>query len=113
MSVRFLGRRVYLGLTVVLTSVRSVTNALTETVADEVGVPISTLKRWRQWWKNHFPLTPLWQTECAQFALRITNDLFPANLFNDFKQRAVNTSKALLDLLSFLTPITVKTDHVK
>lgn len=113
MSVRFLGRRVYLGLTVVLTSARSVTNALTEEIADELGVPISTLQRWRQWWNNAFPLTPLWQTECAQFTLRITDSLFPANLLNDFKQRAVNTSKALLDLLSFLTPITVKVNHVK
>jgi len=112
-SVRFLGRRVYLGLTVVLTSARAATNALTEKVADELGVPISTLQRWRQWWKNDFSSTHLWQTECAQFALRITNTLFPANLLDDFKQRAANPSQALIDLLSFLAPMTVKADLVK
>ena len=49
MSVRFLARRVYLALAVVL------------------GVERRTLARWRDWWCEQFPKTPLWRAACARF----------------------------------------------
>jgi len=68
MSVRFLGRRVYLGLAVVLVSARPAgeSPAAARRVAGS-GVPIRTLERWRQWWQSEFTLTPLWQAQCARF----------------------------------------------
>jgi hypothetical protein len=54
-SVRFLGRRVYLALAVVL--------------GQALGVARRTLQRWRRWWRDQFPLTPLWRAACARFEI--------------------------------------------
>ena len=70
-SVRFLGRRVYLALTVVLLS-------------EALNVPVRTLARWRHWWREDFPLTPLWQATCARFMPPVATDAFPASLLAVF-----------------------------
>jgi hypothetical protein len=57
-SVRFLGRRVYLGLAVVLVSAR---------LGQLLGVCRRTVARWRDWWREQFPRTPLWRAGCARF----------------------------------------------
>jgi hypothetical protein len=58
-SVRFLGRRVYLGAVVVLVS--AITGGVTARRAEEmralVGVSLRTLQRWRAWWLRTFPAT--------------------------------------------------------
>jgi len=87
MSVRFLGRRVYLGLAVVL------------------AIPIRTLERWRQWWQTDFALTPLWQAHCARFMPPVATHRLPGELLERF---AGQTAEPLLRLLFFLTPLTVR-----
>ena len=68
MSVRFLGRRVYLGLAVVLMSAgRSQSTSAVAQLNDTLNVPVRTIQRWRSWWAEQFPLTPLWQVACARF----------------------------------------------
>jgi len=62
MSVRFLGRRVYLGLAVVLSSTwHAGQMTAAARLSAELDVPVRTLQRWRQWWRQQLPLTPLWQ----------------------------------------------------
>jgi hypothetical protein len=105
MSVRFLGRRVYLGLAVVLMSSRligptSVTTRLSETL----GVPLRTLQRWRHWWRDLFPLTPLWQAGCARFMPSVNMGQLPSSLLERFTGSA---GEQLMRLLVFLTPLTV------
>ena len=105
MSVRFLGRRVYLALIVVLASVRH--DKPTPAVARAsalLNVPALTLQRWRQWWAQQFPLTPLWQAACARFMPPVPTELFPASLLERFIGDA---EEALMRLLVFLTPISV------
>jgi hypothetical protein len=106
MSVRFLGRRVYLDLVVVLASTRTANQAISASLSLELGVPVCTLKRWHQWWTEQFPLTTVWQAQCARFIPSVV-DLFPASLLNRFETLAANTHDALQKLLSFLTPLTV------
>jgi hypothetical protein len=106
MSVRFLGRRVYLALAVVLVSARhagQIPAAARITAA--LDVPVRTLQRWRQWWRQQFPLTPLWQANCARFMPSVAGDLFPADLLERF---AGTAEEALMRLLVFLSPITVR-----
>ena len=106
MSVRFLGRRVYLGLAVVLVSARhgGQTPAAARLGAG-LGVPIRTLERWRQWWQTEFALTPLWQAQCARFMPPVTADRLPGELLERF---AGQTAEPLLRLLLFLNPLTVR-----
>ena len=106
MSVRFLGRRVYLGLAVVLVSARHAgqTPAAARLEAG-LGIPIRTLERWRQWWQTDFALTPLWQVQCARFMPPVATHRLPGELLERFTG-AVH--EALLRLLLFLTPLTVR-----
>lgn len=106
MSVRFLGRRVYLSLTVVLTSARLAGQRSTAArLSDELNIPVRTLERWRQWWRQQFPLTPLWQAHGARFMPPADTALLPASLLERFAGEA---AESLLRLLSFLSPITVR-----
>ena len=106
MSVRFLGRRVYLGLAVVLVSARHAgqTPAAARLGAG-LGVPIRTLERWRRWWQTEFVLTPLWQAQCARFMPPVAAVQLPGDLLERFAGEAHET---LMRLLYFLTPLTVR-----
>jgi hypothetical protein len=58
MSVRFLGRRVYLALAVVLGSARHAgQNPAAARLSGTLNVPVLTLRRWRHWWQAQFPQT--------------------------------------------------------
>ena len=108
MSVRFLGRRVYLGLAVVLQSARpgGPTEAATRL---ELGVDRRTLGRWRAWWREQFPLTPLWCSACALVMPPLSVQLLPASLVERFAGPALLPQiEALMRLLVFLSPVTVR-----
>ena len=105
MSVRFLGRRVYLGLAVVLMSAgRSQSTSAVAQLSDTLNVPVRTIQRWRSWWAEQFPLTPLWQAACARFMPPVDLNLLPASLIARFTSAA---AEPLLRLLEFLSPLTV------
>ena len=105
-SVRFLGRRVYLALAVVLCSARHAgQNTAAARVSTSLDVPVRTLERWRRWWAEQFPLTQLWQTCCARFMPPVASDLFPGGLLERFVGDA---AEQLMRLLVFLSPLTVK-----
>jgi hypothetical protein len=70
-----------------------------------LDVPVRTLQRWRQWWRQQFSLTPLWQSCGARFMPPVATDSFPAGLLERF---AGNAEEALMRLLLFLSPITVR-----
>jgi hypothetical protein len=102
-SVRFLGRRVYLGLAVVLVSARHATAAAAR-LSDALAVPPRTLARWRQWWREQFVRTPLWQSECARFMPPVDRSGLPAGLLERFGAGG----EALRRLLVFLAPLTIR-----
>jgi hypothetical protein len=56
-SLRFLGRRVYLEVVVVLACVWAQVVANAREVVAGTGVPARTLKRWGTWWREIFPST--------------------------------------------------------
>ncbi len=109
-SVRFLGRRVYLALAVVLGSARhAVQNPAAARLATDLVVPARTLRRWRHWWSELFPLTPLWQAMGARFMPPVVSNQFPAGLLARF---AGNAAERLLQFLAFLSPLTVAGGHL-
>jgi hypothetical protein len=104
-SVRFLGRRVYLSLAVVLLPQRRKTlSAAAIELCDTLGVPTRTLSRWRQWWKQRFPATTLWQAQCARFMPPVVTIDLPTSLIACFTGAA---HEAMLHLLNFLCPLSV------
>ena len=105
MSVRFLGRRLYLGLIVVLMSVRrpALSAAAVQTM-QTLGVPERTISRWRHWWLQIFPTTPLWQAACARFMPPVQTAHLPCSLIERFTGVAAHKA---MRLLAFLTPLSV------
>jgi hypothetical protein len=68
-------------------------------------MPMRTLERWRQWWQTQFPLTPLWQAQCARFMPPVATNRLPGELMDRFAGEA---QEALMRMLYFLTPLTVR-----
>lgn len=106
LSVRFLGRRVYLALAVVLVSgSRTASTPTGVRLGAELGVARQTLQRWQAWWIEQFPLTPLWRATCARFMPCVDVLGFPGTLLERFTGSPANS---LMRLLVFLSPVTLR-----
>lgn len=66
-SLRFLGRRVYLEVVVVLASVLAQTVEEIGAATAASGVPWRTLRRWGTWWREVFPRLTMWSELRARF----------------------------------------------
>lgn len=68
-SMRFLGRRVYVAVIVVLIAIlqNGVTDRRFERLNEVVTVGRRTVARWRRWWREAFTETPFWQIARASF----------------------------------------------
>lgn len=110
-SVRFLGRRVYLGLAVVLVSAwpGGPTPAAAR-LGTILGVSRHTVARWRQWWREQFPRTPLWRAGCARFMPPLADDELPGGLLDRFAGPAHEAPmhEALMRLLVWLSPASAR-----
>jgi len=105
-SVRFLGRRVYLGAVVVLaTALRSgVSPARFARVRELFDVSAETLARWRAWWRETFPETAFWRSVRGRFARPVTADDLPAALLERFD--GCGEYERVVACLRFIAPIT-------
>ena len=106
-SVRFLGRRVYLALAVVLVPARRAgpAAAAAARLGLELGVDRRTVARWRDWWREQFPLTPLWRWTGAWFMPPVPQAQLPGALTERFTGPA---HEALMRLLVWLCPVSVR-----
>lgn len=105
-SVRFLGRRVYVAaiMVTVCASRASAGTAAAMRQLDSLDVPASTIARWRRWWRTEFMTTPLWLLGRSDFMPPVEPDLLPASLLERFV--ATLQHSPLVNLLRWLTPLT-------
>jgi len=107
-SVRFMGRRVYAGLVVVLVS--AMTHGLkperVQRLREVLRIDRRTLERWRQWWLGRFVDSSFWREARARFLPPLCQKTMPLSLCLRF---AVQRRSRLLELLKFLAPITTPT----
>lgn len=105
LSVRFLGRRVYLAVAMVIASVqRARSSAPAARLALALSVPVRTLERWQRWWQAQFPLTALWQAACGRFMPPVATADLPGSALERF---AGAPAQSMRHFLMFLTPLTV------
>ena len=104
-SVRFLGRRVYWGVVVVLVSAahHGITPERMRALREALGIDRRTLERWRQWWLESFVQSPYWKLARARFMPLLCEQTLPLSLARGF---AVGWPGQLIALLKFLSPIT-------
>ena len=104
-SVRFLGRKRYLSVVVVLLG--TMCHRLTQRCAEELeklaGVSRRTLSRWQRWWQEAFPASRFWKYSKAF----IVPPLDPAHLCRDLVDRfsAQCEIAGMVRLLRFLSPL--------
>jgi hypothetical protein len=109
-SVRFLGRRVYLGLIVVVACVRHTGHhPKTAALAATLAIPIRTLRRWQTWWREQLAQTPLWCGAQGRFVPPVDLQQAPGSLLERFGGAAAD---ALAALLRFLSPLTSRSDRL-
>lgn len=66
-SVRFLGRRVYVGAVVLFASMAAQAVGALRVAQSVTGVPRRTLRRWTSWWTDLLPATATWAELRARF----------------------------------------------
>jgi hypothetical protein len=104
-SVRFLGRKVYLGVTVVIAGVlgQAGSGIGAGQLQKLLGVSRRTLQRWRRWWRTLFVGSRFWQAARGQFQTPIAAVDLPRDLLDRFPG---NARDRVIALLRFLSPIT-------
>ena len=102
---RFLGRRVYAGLVVVLITVmiHGLKPARVRRIREALQIDSRTLKRWRQWWLDSFVRSSFWKAARARFMPPLCERMLPLSLWLRFEFEGRHR---LLAVLEFLRPIT-------
>lgn len=104
-SVRFLGRRVYWGVVVVLVSAahHGLTPERMRVLREALGIDRRTVERWRQWWLEAFVQSSFWRIARARLMPLVCEKSLPLSLAQAF---GLSRPGQLLELLKFLSPIT-------
>lgn len=106
-SVRFLGRKVYLGVVVVLVSamMHGASESRLKRLQQMLPIDRRTLKSWRQWWAETFVQSAFWKAMRGRFRRPIDPEQMPLGLVEAFDAHQV---EGLVKLMKFLSPITTK-----
>jgi hypothetical protein len=110
-SVRFLGRKVYLGVVVLLATVlrHGPTPMRVARLRDHLGVSRDTLARWHRWWRDAFVHTAFWKAARARFAPSIDEAALPGSLLARFSGEGHTPIQMLLRFLGPLTTTSAST----
>jgi hypothetical protein len=102
-SVRFLGRRVYLGAVVVVASAVGLTMVAASAGVRATGVPARTTRRWLRWWRGPFTTSRAFVELSARLVPAPERRRLPVSLLERLTgERLVPVAK----LLGWLAPIT-------
>jgi len=103
--VRFLGRKVYIGVVVVLVSamMHGVNRKRANELSKELEINEKTLRRWREWWLKEFVLTKFWKAARGRFMPLVDEETLPFSLVERF---VADTRERVVNLLEFLVPLT-------
>ena len=106
-SVRFLGRKVYLGAVVVLVAAMRQGPAprRVRELTELFGADVRTIIRWRKFWLEHFEQTEFWKVARTRFVPGLAAADLPRALMEAFLH-SEDSSEGWGRLLLFLSPIT-------
>jgi hypothetical protein len=112
-SVRFLGRKVYLGVIVVLLTAlqHGLTVQRRNRLIEALDVSPQTLWRWRRWWRERFVQSRCWRALAGQFVPPLVTDCLPGALLERLSGQ--DLSERLVQLLVLLSPLTTTTGSLR
>lgn len=104
-SVRFLGRRVFLGAVVVLATAlaHGLTARRRQELCERLAVNHRTLGRWCRWWRTQFAASATWAAIRACLATPVSIEALPGSLLARWGQ--VDEAGALAQLLQLIAPL--------
>lgn len=104
-SLRFLGRKVYLGIVVIVASMlyHGLTPARRDRLISSLGVSERTLVRWRRWWLRDFAGSRFWRAARGRFDAPVEANALPGSLLERFDD---DEEQRVRSMLGFLVPIT-------
>ena len=102
-SVRFLGRRVYVEVVVLLACARALADNGLQAVNEATGVPRRTVGRWLVWWRTTFIASALWSELRARLVPPADALRLPESLLERLRPES-----ALLDAACLLMPLTTR-----
>jgi hypothetical protein len=107
-SVRFLGRKVFLGAVVVLVAAmqQGPSPRRVRELTELFGVERRTVARWCTFWREHFPQTPFWKVARGRFLPSLAVADLPRALLEAFIH-SFDSREDWRRLLEFLLPITI------
>ena len=107
-SVRFLGRKVYLGAVVILVAAmrQGPSPRRVRELSKLFGADRRTISRWRVFWSEHFPATRFWKVVRARLVPVADVSILPLSLLKAFI-RGDDPCQEWGRLLRFLSPITI------
>lgn len=100
-SVRFLGRRVYVAVALMLVSPPGGSSA--RALEEQLAVSARTVRRWRSWWQKDFQRTAFWHAVRERFAAPVPAEALPQSLLARF--RGAICHERLIQLLRFVCPL--------
>ena len=105
-SVRFLGRKVYLGVIVIL--VTALTHGLTprhrRLLIERLDLWPQTIARWQRWWREQVPMTRCWLSLLGRFVPPITTFALPGALLGRFT--GDDLAMRMLQLIGLIATVT-------
>jgi hypothetical protein len=106
-SLRFLGRRVYLGVVVLLASIVAQAIEGARAVRAATGVPARTVRRWLGWWQGPFLGTEVLAWIRARL-VGVEVGGIPGSILARLPGAAAERARTMLDLLAPLTTTSVR-----
>ncbi|MBI4601208.1 MAG: hypothetical protein HY721_04525 [Planctomycetes bacterium] len=109
-SVRFLGRKVYVMAVVVLVTAmrQGPTPRGLRLLQRHLGVDRRTIARWQRFFGEIFRASSFWKAARRRLSSAVDEERLPRSLLDRFRSHARAFGDALLELLRFLSPITVR-----
>jgi hypothetical protein len=107
-SVRFLGRKVYLGAVVVLASAlaRGPSKTSVSKLSALLGITRRTLARWCRWWSTTFATSRFWESLRGRFVPAVEVATMPASVMA--RMTSTGDEPQLVALLCLLSPLTTR-----
>lgn len=116
-STRFLGRKVYISLFVVLIPYLVLANLNKSNLFSKLinlhpkTFSMITLKRWLRWW-NNVPYSRIWKKIGGSLRPNINSLALPFFIVEQFQIKEVDPSLFMASILEFLSPIAVPKDFL-
>jgi hypothetical protein len=106
-SVRFLGRRVYVGAAVIVASVVALAMRSASAARRATGIAARTTRRWLRWWRGRFVETPVFVEIAARIVPALERRRLPASLLETSRAPPQARVEKLLGWLAPLTTASV------